>query len=97
MLGSLDDAADLEKLASESDIVFQTVSPLRVILAFAMYRRHIWNLQADADHLEGTKAILRGFKTRFQKTGVAPILIHTVSSTSVSETCSETHPVASPF
>jgi len=32
---------------------------------------------ADADHLEATKAILRGFKTRFQKTGVAPILIHT--------------------
>lgn len=32
---------------------------------------------ADADHLEGTKAILRGFKTRFQKTGVAPVLIHT--------------------
>ncbi|KAF9647141.1 NAD(P)-binding protein [Thelephora ganbajun] len=56
VLGSLDDAADLEKLTSESDIVFQT---------------------ADADHLEGTKAILRGFKIRFQKTGIAPILIHT--------------------
>ena len=42
----------------------------------------IRNLQADADHLEGTKAILRGFKTRFQKTGVAPTLIHTVSYTS---------------
>jgi len=35
------------------------------------------DVQADADHLEGTKAILRGFKTRFQKTGVAPTLIHT--------------------
>jgi len=56
VLGSLNDVADLEKLASESDIVFQT---------------------ADADHLEGTKAILRGFKSRFQETGVAPILIHT--------------------
>lgn len=55
-LGSLDDVEELAKLASESDIVFQT---------------------ADADHLEGTKAILQGFKTRFQKTGVAPILIHT--------------------
>jgi len=41
--------------------------------------RCVWNLQADADHLEGTKAILRGLKTRFQSTGVAPILIHTVS------------------
>jgi len=56
VLGSLDDVRDLERLASEFDIVFQT---------------------ADADHLEGTKAILRGFKTRFQKTGVAPALIHT--------------------
>jgi len=55
-VGSLDDVAKLEKLASEFDVVFQT---------------------ADADHLEGTKAILRGFKTSFQKTGVAPILIHT--------------------
>jgi len=55
-IGSLDDVADLEKFASESDIVFQT---------------------ADADHLEGTKTILRGLKTRFQKTGVAPIFIHT--------------------
>jgi len=56
IVGSLDDVADLEKFASESDITFQT---------------------ADADHLEGTKAILRGLKTRFQKTGVAPIFIHT--------------------
>jgi len=55
-IGSLDDVADLEKFASESDIVFQT---------------------ADADHLKGTEAILRGFRTRFQKTGVAPIFIHT--------------------
>lgn len=51
-----------------------------------MYQRMmecILDLQADTGHLEGTKAILRGFKTRFQKTGpVAPILIHTVSSTS---------------
>jgi len=56
VLGSLDDVADLERLASESDIVFQT---------------------ADADHLEGTEAILRGLKTRFQKTGIAPGFIHT--------------------
>jgi nucleoside-diphosphate-sugar epimerase len=55
-IGSLDDVADLEKHAAESDIIFQT---------------------ADADHLEGTKAILRGLKTRFQKTGLVPILIHT--------------------
>ena len=33
VLGSLDDVMDLEKLASESDIVFQTVSSLRVILS----------------------------------------------------------------
>jgi len=32
---------------------------------------------ADADHVKGTNAILRGFKSRYQKTGVAPILIHT--------------------
>jgi len=55
-IGSLDDIVILEKLASESDIVFQT---------------------ADADHLEGTEAILRGLKTRFQKTGVVPSFIHT--------------------
>ncbi|KAF9790675.1 hypothetical protein BJ322DRAFT_1037830 [Thelephora terrestris] len=32
---------------------------------------------ADSDHLEGTKAILKGSKARFEKTGVVPILIHT--------------------
>ena len=32
-LGSLDDVANLEKLASESDIVFQTVSSLRIFLS----------------------------------------------------------------
>ena len=32
VLGSLNDVADLEKLASESDIVFQTVSPLWIVL-----------------------------------------------------------------
>ncbi|ETW83553.1 hypothetical protein HETIRDRAFT_380746 [Heterobasidion irregulare TC 32-1] len=32
---------------------------------------------ASADHLEYAKAILRGIKERFVKTGVAPILIHT--------------------
>lgn len=54
------------------------------------------NLQADADHLEGTKAILRGFKTRFQKTGVAPIFIHTVSCASrLTRTCNRTKPVTS--
>jgi len=47
-------------------------------------------LQADADHLEGTKAILRGLKTRFQKTGVAPIFIHTVSAAVVDTSYDET-------
>lgn len=32
---------------------------------------------ADADGLDAMNAILKGFKTRFEKTGVAPILIHT--------------------
>jgi hypothetical protein len=81
-IGSLDDIEELERLASEFDIVFQTVSSSWII------RDHRDGLmtgvtglggQADADHLEGTRAILRGFKTRFRKTGVAAIFIHTVS------------------
>ena len=35
VLGSLDDVVDLEKFAAESDIVFQTVSPLTPV----MYRQ----------------------------------------------------------
>ena len=61
--------------------------------------RCISDFQADADHLEGTKAILRGLKTRFQETGVAPVLIHTVSATSIGEICTEPHrsiPLSSP-
>ena len=57
--------------------------------------RRTWDLQADADHLKGTEAILRGFKTRFQKTGVAPILIHTVSFTSIDESYNETQLIES--
>ncbi|KAI8992937.1 NAD-P-binding protein [Trametes punicea] len=32
---------------------------------------------ADADHVESTKAVLRGLKKRHQQTGIAPVLIHT--------------------
>jgi len=53
--------------------------------------RSISDFQADADHLEGTKAILRGLKARFQETGVAPILIHTVSATSIDDIRIEPH------
>jgi len=67
----------------------------QVLATHKWLMRRIWDLQADADHLKGTEAILRGFKTRFQKTGVAPILIHTVSFTSLDEPCNETQPVAS--
>ena len=35
--------------------------------------------QADADHIESTKAVLAGLKRRFEVTGKAPMLIHTVS------------------
>ncbi|CDO78099.1 hypothetical protein BN946_scf184634.g5 [Trametes cinnabarina] len=33
--------------------------------------------QADADHIESTKAVLAGLKDRYQKTGKPPVLIHT--------------------
>lgn len=34
-----------------------------------------------ADHIESTKAVLAGLKNRFEVTGKAPTLIHTVSLT----------------
>ena len=47
-LGSLDDVADLEKLASESDIVFQTVGSLQIFLS-------LWDVPTtDWAHLEFT-------------------------------------------
>lgn len=35
--------------------------------------------QADADDEDAAKAILRGLKDRYEKTGKVPSLIHTVS------------------
>jgi nucleoside-diphosphate-sugar epimerase len=56
VIGSLDDLDSLERLASESDVVFQS---------------------ADSDNLPATKAILKGIKTKFEKTNKPPVLIHT--------------------
>lgn len=36
-------------------------------------------MQADVDHLPAIQAILQGLKIRYDKTGQAAILIHTVS------------------
>lgn len=35
-------------------------------------------VQADADHVPGNEAILRGLKKRFEATGKKAILVHTV-------------------
>ena len=92
VIGSLDDVVDLEKLVAQSDIIFQIVSSSTPVMGRRPTRR-IWDLQANSDHLEGTNAILRGLKTRYQQTGVAPILIHTVSATSKDGTHGEPHTV----
>jgi hypothetical protein len=66
----------LEHVSSESDIIFQSVSII------------VWNsilgltkiLQANADDLDATKAILKGLKKRFEHKKEPGTLIHTVSS-----------------
>ena len=37
-------------------------------------------LQVDADALDAARTMLRGFKRKFQETGIPPIFIHTVRS-----------------
>ena len=73
-LGSNSDHSLLQHLAYEADVVIACVS---LTCLYAPSTSII--LQADADDVGAAKAILSGLKRRFERTGVAPSLIHTVS------------------
>ena len=72
-LGSNSDYSLLQHLAYEADVVIACVS-----LAFLCAPSTSIILQANADDIGASKAILSGLKRRFERTGVAPSLIHTV-------------------
>ena len=72
-LGSHSDHSLLQHLAYEADLVVTCVS-----LAWLYAAPTSIILQADADDLGAAKAILSGMQRRFERTGTAPSLIHTV-------------------
>jgi hypothetical protein len=74
--GSMSDFGLLERLSSESDIIFQSVSIIICNSIIGLTKI----LQANADDLDATKAILRGLKKRFEHKKEPGMLIHTVSS-----------------
>ena len=73
-LGSYSDHSLLQHLAYEADVVIACVS---LAWFYAMSISTI--LQAHSDDLGAAKAILSGMQRRFERTGTAPSLIHTVS------------------
>ena len=76
VVGSHSDALLVEELTSQADVVIATVrsKPLSTV---ALKSKSPCR-KADADDLVAAKATLKGLKIRYQKTGIAPIFIHTV-------------------
>ncbi|KAF8994654.1 hypothetical protein BDQ17DRAFT_1311423 [Cyathus striatus] len=62
---------------SDTDLLEKLASESDVVLAMA-----------DADNMEAAQAILKGLKKRYEKTGTAPILIHTSGTGVLADTAS---------
>ena len=77
IVGSTDEHEKLQALAAEADVVFSCVRFLQPFLHYDVLLTV--SCQADADDLPAVNAILTGLKTRYDRIGTRPILIHTVS------------------
>lgn len=77
VVGSHSDAPLVEKLTGQADVVIATVRT-SVSVSNSSAESKSSSQKADADDLVAAKATLKGLKTRYQKTKIAPIYIHTV-------------------
>ena len=80
VVGSHSDTPLVEELAAQADVVIAAVRTsiyLLCTLAVALKSKSL-SLKADSDDVVAAKATLKGLKTRYQKTGIAPIFINTV-------------------
>ncbi|THV48896.1 hypothetical protein BGAL_0222g00160 [Botrytis galanthina] len=72
---TLNDGVKLEREVEKHDIIIQLIHSAD-------------SAKADCDALEGTKSILKGMKTRKEKTGYPPILYHAIGPLVLQSNCS---------
>jgi hypothetical protein len=77
VVGSHSDTPLVEELTAQADVV---IAAVRTSIPFVYSSTESISLsrKANSDDLVAAKATLKGLKTRYQKTGIAPIFINTV-------------------
>ena len=76
VVGSHSDTPLVEGLTAQADVVIAVVRT-SINFCVALKSRSL-SRKADCDDVVAAKATLKGLKTRYQKTGIAPIFINTV-------------------
>lgn len=77
VIGSHSDTPLVEELTAQADVVIAAVRT-RMYSVYSSTESRSLSRKADSDDLVAAKAALKGLKTRYQKTGIAPIFINTV-------------------
>ena len=78
VVGSHSDTPLVEELAAQADVVIAAVRTSIYLLCIVALKSRSLSQKADSDDVVAAKATLKGLKTRYQKTGIAPIFINTV-------------------